>query len=305
MPKVVVGSRAEAKALRTIAEQAERDRVASAKAAAKQAKQQTLLERHAQTVASDGTAAWAPVDAAIVLAVLVAGIVLKQLALGSRVVEVMPLSGQTAARALVLGGFYALVRDKFRVDELYDATVVRPVFAAADLGARRIDPEVIDGVVWLIDERQKRRAANTAFTDLEKRQGVMRLIPGPDFPTGGYIVGRSGIYAAYERGRGSILMRAKASIETAKKGDKISIVVTEIPYQVNKAKLIEATEAMTSFAAGNEHPQGDKVFDGKRHQVYGHQFISKVEGQKLNVVHQTSIEDGQYENDTDYTKQSL
>ena len=67
----------------------------------------------------------------------------------------------------------------------------------------------------------------------------MRLIPGPDFPTGGYIVGRSGIHAAYERGRGSILMRAKASIETAKKGDKISIVVTEIPYQVNKAKLIE------------------------------------------------------------------
>ena len=99
--------------------------------------------------------------------------------------------------------------------------------------------EVIDGVVWLIDERQKRRANNTAFTDLEKRQGVMRLIHGPDFPTGGYIVGRSGIYAAYERGRGSILMRAKATIETAKKGDKISIVVTEIPYQVNKARLIE------------------------------------------------------------------
>jgi DNA gyrase subunit A len=99
--------------------------------------------------------------------------------------------------------------------------------------------EVIDGVVWLIDERQKRRASNTAFTDLEKRQGVMRVIPGPDFPTGGYIVGRSGIHAAYERGRGSILMRAKASIETAKKGDKLSIVVTEIPYQVNKAKLIE------------------------------------------------------------------
>ncbi len=99
--------------------------------------------------------------------------------------------------------------------------------------------EVIDGVVWLIDERQKRRANNTAFTDLEKRQGVMRLIHGPDFPTGGYIIGRSGIYAAYERGRGSILMRAKATIETAKKGDKISIVVTEIPYQVNKARLIE------------------------------------------------------------------
>jgi len=101
--------------------------------------------------------------------------------------------------------------------------------------------EVIDGVVWLIEERQKRRESEseTPFTDLEKRQGVMRLIHGPDFPTGGYIVGRAGINAAFERGRGSILMRAKASIETAKKGDKISIVVTEIPYQVNKAKLIE------------------------------------------------------------------
>jgi DNA gyrase subunit A len=99
--------------------------------------------------------------------------------------------------------------------------------------------EVIAGVVWLIEERQKRREAGAALTDWEKRQGVMRLIPGPDFPTGGYIVGRAGIHSAYERGRGSILMRAKATTETAKKGDKISIVVTEIPYQVNKAKLIE------------------------------------------------------------------
>jgi branched-chain amino acid transport system substrate-binding protein len=73
----------------------------------------------------------------------------------------------------------------------------------------------------------------------------------------------------------------------------------------DRARLIEATEAMTAFAAGNEHPQGDKTFDGKRHQCYGHQFISKVENQKLNVVHQTSIEDGMYENDTDYTKQAL
>jgi DNA gyrase subunit A len=99
--------------------------------------------------------------------------------------------------------------------------------------------EVIEGVVWLIDEGQKRRATSVHFTHLEKRHGVTRLIPGPDFPTGGYIVGRSGIHAAYEKGRGSILMRARATIETARKGDKISIVVTEIPYQVNKAKLIE------------------------------------------------------------------
>jgi len=99
--------------------------------------------------------------------------------------------------------------------------------------------EVIEGVVWLIDEQQKQRQSGRPLTESEKRHGMTRLIPGPDFPTGAYIVGRTGIQAAYEKGRGSILMRAKATIETAKKGDKIAVVVTEIPYQVNKAKLIE------------------------------------------------------------------
>src|SRR5207249_3656977 len=58
-------------------------------------------------------------------------------------------------------------------------------------------------------------------------------------PTAGQIVGRQGAVQAYTTGRGSILMRAKSTIETNKKGDKISIIFTEIPYQVNKAKLIE------------------------------------------------------------------
>lgn len=73
----------------------------------------------------------------------------------------------------------------------------------------------------------------------------------------------------------------------------------------DRAKLVEATEALTAFADGPEHPQGDKIFDGKMHQVFGHQNISKVEGGKLKVVHRTSIEDGRYTNDTDYTKQAL
>ncbi|HVR39078.1 MAG TPA: DNA gyrase subunit A, partial [Thermoanaerobaculia bacterium] len=68
---------------------------------------------------------------------------------------------------------------------------------------------------------------------------LIKLIPGPDFPTGGFIVGRAGIVQAFTTGRGSIMMRAKSTIETNKKGDRISIVFTEIPYQVNKAKLIE------------------------------------------------------------------
>jgi len=64
-------------------------------------------------------------------------------------------------------------------------------------------------------------------------------------------------------------------------------------------------EAMTTFDAGNDHPQGNKVFNGKTHQVFGHQFISKVEGGKLMRVHQTAIEDGQYADAVDYTTQSF
>ena len=96
--------------------------------------------------------------------------------------------------------------------------------------------EVIDGVIWTIETEQERGAK---LDKSDKLHGLMNFIKGPDFPTGGYVVGRSGIAAAYRTGRGAILMRAKASIEQAKKGDKQSIVITEIPYQVNKARLIE------------------------------------------------------------------
>ena len=67
---------------------------------------------------------------------------------------------------------------------------------------------------------------------------VMKLVPGPDFPTGGYISGREGIMQAYKTGRGSFVMRAKAATEKVGK-DRENIVITEIPYQVNKARLIE------------------------------------------------------------------
>lgn len=68
---------------------------------------------------------------------------------------------------------------------------------------------------------------------------LMELAPGPDFPTGGFICGRAGIRNAYEHGRGSILVRAKTHIEEHPKTGRKSLVATEIPYQVNKAKLIE------------------------------------------------------------------
>jgi branched-chain amino acid transport system substrate-binding protein len=73
----------------------------------------------------------------------------------------------------------------------------------------------------------------------------------------------------------------------------------------DRGKLVEATEALTAFPEGKEHPQGDKTFNGKLHQAFGHQYISKVEGGKLKVVHRTSIEDGLYEPEGDYTTQPL
>ena len=103
--------------------------------------------------------------------------------------------------------------------------------------------EVIDGCIWLIENTHLRPsdadAENPPVSRGEKLRELIRLIPGPDFPTGGYIVGRGGLVQASTTGRGSVLMRARSSIETNKKGDRIAIVFTEIPYQVNKAKLIE------------------------------------------------------------------
>ncbi len=74
---------------------------------------------------------------------------------------------------------------------------------------------------------------------------ILEMVPGPDFPTGGYILGRNGIYDAYTKGRGQLKLRAKASIEKTGK-DREQIVVTEIPYQVNKSKLLEQIAAMVN-----------------------------------------------------------
>ena len=67
---------------------------------------------------------------------------------------------------------------------------------------------------------------------------LIEIVPGPDFPTGGLIMGRQGIREAYNCGRGSIIMRAKAEVQTNSK-DRESIIIHEIPYQVNKAQLLE------------------------------------------------------------------
>ena len=86
--------------------------------------------------------------------------------------------------------------------------------------------EVVEAAILLIEEPE---------ANLKK---IMKLVPGPDFPTAGYIYGREGIEQAYKTGRGSFQVRAKAAIEQRGK-DRQDIVVTELPYQVNKARLIE------------------------------------------------------------------
>jgi DNA gyrase subunit A len=95
--------------------------------------------------------------------------------------------------------------------------------------------EVIEAVIWTIGSAQ----SDAPPTLPEKQRKLLELVPGPDFPTGGYILGRQGIQQAYLTGRGTIIMRARAEIEVSKKGDRSSVVIDAIPYQVNKARLIE------------------------------------------------------------------
>src|SRR5207245_9634470 len=100
--------------------------------------------------------------------------------------------------------------------------------------------EVVDGCIWLIENTYLGDPEQSALLSRgEKLKQLIRLIPGPDFPTAGFIIGRGGIVQAYTTGRGAVLMRARSVIETNKKGDRVSILVTEIPYQVNKKNLLE------------------------------------------------------------------
>ncbi|HEX4749883.1 MAG TPA: DNA gyrase subunit A [Bryobacteraceae bacterium] len=91
--------------------------------------------------------------------------------------------------------------------------------------------EIIDATIALI---------NDAHTPLSR---ILEMVPGPDFPTGGFILGRQGILDYYTKGRGSLKLRAKAATEKIGK-DREAIVVTEIPFQVNKARLIEHVAAL-------------------------------------------------------------
>ncbi len=137
--------------------------------------------------------------------------------------------------------------DKETVDEYpnYDASMMQPTVLPARLPnllingsagiavgmATNIPPhnlnEICDGITMLLDDPD---------TTVEQ---LLEVIPGPDFPTGGGIVGREGIQAAYATGRGRVLLRAKAFIEEQERSNRWQIVVTELPYQVNKSVLLE------------------------------------------------------------------
>ncbi|HKJ00124.1 MAG TPA: DNA gyrase subunit A [bacterium] len=88
--------------------------------------------------------------------------------------------------------------------------------------------ESLEAFLYYVDHRD-----NPSIVEMLER------MPGPDFPTGAYIMGRQGIYDAYSTGRGVITLRAKARVETEGKSDKETIIVDELPYMVNKARLIE------------------------------------------------------------------
>src|SRR5689334_15949443 len=161
----------------------------------------------------------------------------------------------TEARLDALGDEMMTDLDKDTVDFVpnYDETTTEPTVlpspfpnllvngsAGIAVGmATNIPPhnmrEVIESVIWLIESAQ----ATEKPTLPEKQRKLLELVPGPDFPTGGYILGRHGIQQAYLTGRGAVIMRAKADTEVSKKGDRTSIVISAIPYQVNKKRLIE------------------------------------------------------------------
>jgi DNA gyrase subunit A len=113
--------------------------------------------------------------------------------------------------------------------------------------------EIIDATIYLIQH---------PGAPLAK---ILELVQGPDFPTGGFILGRQGILEAYTRGRGQLKLRAKAAIERTGK-DHEQIVVTEIPYQVNKARLIEHVASLINEKKleGMNEPRDESDRDGMR-----------------------------------------
>ncbi len=134
---------------------------------------------------------------------------------------------------------------------------------------------------------------------------LLAVMPGPDFPTGGIILGRQGIVDAYKTGRGILQVRGRAEIEKNKKGDRESIVVTELPFQVNKARLIEQIAGLVNdkkidgISAIRDESDRDgmrMVVDVKRDaiaQVVLNQILSATPLQSSFGINALAIVDGQ------------
>ena len=113
--------------------------------------------------------------------------------------------------------------------------------------------EVIDATLALIQS-----------PDLSS-EDLIQYVPGPDFPTGGIMLGRSGARKAYLEGRGSVIIRAKTKVEEIRK-DRYAIIIEEIPYQVNKASMIEkiAEQVREKKVEGISHVQDESDRNGVR-----------------------------------------
>lgn len=139
----------------------------------------------------------------------------------------------------------------------YDETCQEPVVLPARFPNILVNGSggIAVGMATNIPPHNLTEVANACIATLDNPdisiEELMGFVPGPDFPTGGMILGRGGIRSAYTTGRGSVIMRARCSIEEIKK-DKMAIVVSEIPYQVNKAQMIMRIAELVK----------DKVIDG-------------------------------------------
>jgi DNA gyrase subunit A len=137
--------------------------------------------------------------------------------------------------------------EKETVDFLpnYDGSLAEPALLPARIPNLLINGSsgIAVGMATNIPPHNMREVVDATIAVIQRPdisvEELIQIIPGPDFPTGGFILGRGGIREAYLTGKGMVQMRARALIERQKRTERESIVITEIPYQVNKAKLLE------------------------------------------------------------------
>ena len=158
----------------------------------------------------------------------------------------------TEARLAVISDELLADIDKNTVDfgPNYDATTEQPLVLPSRLPNLLVNGSagIAVGMATNIPPHNLNEICSAVTLLLENPEAtvedLMEIVTGPDFPTGGTILGREGIKAAYATGRGRIVVRAKAFVEEAARGGRYQIVVTELPYQVNKAALLEKIAEM-------------------------------------------------------------